>query len=72
MNLRITTDFARGICVGVGLVSVAALATLRGLPGPRLWRAERVSLGDRKALERAVRLAQESPEYLDACRAAGM
>jgi hypothetical protein len=56
----------------MGLVGVAALATLRGFPGSRLWRAERVSLGDRKALERAVRLAQESPEYLDACRAAGM
>jgi len=69
MSLRITTDFARGICVGVGLVGVAALAALRGFPSPRLWR---VSLGDRKSLERAVRLAQESPEYLDACRAAGI
>ena len=72
MSLRITTDFARGICVGVGLVGVAALAALRGFPSPRLWRAERVSLGDRKSLERAVRLAQESPEYLDACRVAGI
>ena len=70
--MRITTDFARGICVGVGLVSVAAVAALRGLPGHRLWRAERVVPGDRKTLERAVRQAQESPEYLDACRAAGM
>lgn len=72
MSVRITTDFSRGICVGVGLVSVAALAALRGFPSPRLWRAGRVTVGDRKALERAVRLAQESPEYLDACRAAGM
>ncbi|HEX7252253.1 MAG TPA: hypothetical protein VF376_05165 [Thermoanaerobaculia bacterium] len=70
--MRITTDFARGICVGVGLASVAAVAALRGFPSHRLWCAERVVPGDRKALERAVRLAQESPEYLDACRAAGM
>jgi hypothetical protein len=56
----------------MGLVGVAALAALRGLPSPRLWRPERVTTGDRKALERAVRQAQESAEYLDACRAAGM
>jgi hypothetical protein len=72
MSLRFTTDFARGICVGVGLVSVATLAALRGFPSPRMWRAARVTPGDQRALERAVRLAQESPEYLDACRAAGM
>ena len=72
MSLKITTDFARGICVGVGLVSVAAFAALRGFPSYRLGRAERAASGDRRALERAVRLAQESPEYLDACRAAGM
>ena len=72
MSVRITTDFARGICVGMGLVGVAALAALRGLPSPRLWRPERVTTGDRKALERAVRQAQESAGYLDACRAAGM
>ncbi|HEY6929958.1 MAG TPA: hypothetical protein VJA66_09815 [Thermoanaerobaculia bacterium] len=70
--MKVTTEFARGICVGVGLVSVAAVAALRGFASHRLWRAERPVPGDRKALERAVRLAQESPGYLDACRAAGL
>ena len=69
--MRVTSDFARGICVGVGLVSIAAIAALRGVPSSRLLRPTRVTDG-RKALERAVRLAQESPGYLDACRAAGM
>ena len=70
--MKVTTDLARGICLGVGLAGVAALAALRGFPSPRHWRSTRVTLGDRRALERAVRLAQESPGYVDACRAAGM
>jgi len=70
--MRLTTDFARGIFVGVGLVSVAAIAALRGFPSSRLSRATRATLDDRKSMERAVRLAQESPGYLDACRSAGM
>ena len=68
--MKLTTDFARGLCIGVGLVGVAAVATLRGLPNPRLWRADQRN--DRSALDRAARLAQESPDYLDTCRAAGI
>ena len=57
------TDLIRG---------VAAVASLRGLPNPRLWRADRIARNDRSALDRAARLAQESPDYLDTCRAAGI
>jgi len=70
--MKLTTDFARGLCIGVGLVSLAAVATLRGLPNTRLSRADRIGRNDRSALDRAARLAQESPDYLDMCRAAGI
>jgi hypothetical protein len=70
--MKLTTEFARGLCIGVGLVSLAAVATLRGLPNPRLWRSDRIAPNDRSALDRAARLAQESRDYLDMCRAAGI
>jgi hypothetical protein len=70
--MKLTTDFLRGLSIGVGLVTVAAVATLRGVPQSRLWRLERGVRDDRSALDRGARLAQEAPDYLDVCRAAGV
>jgi hypothetical protein len=69
--MRLTTDFTRGFCIGMGLIGVMALAALRGFPNPRSWRAGRAGT-DRAALDRAIRHAQEAPDYLDVCRAAGL
>jgi len=69
--MRLTSDFTRGLCIGMGLISVVALAALRGFPNPRIWRGVR-SPTDRAALDRALRHAQEAPDYLDLCRTAGL
>jgi hypothetical protein len=56
----------------MGLIGIATLAALRGLPNPRIWRMARVFPADRAALDRAVRNAQSAPDYLDVCRTAGI
>jgi len=70
--MKLTADFARGFCVGMGLIGIAALAAVRGLPTPRIWRMSRVFPLDRAALDRAVRDAQNAPDYLEICRTAGL
>jgi hypothetical protein len=65
------TGFARRWGIGVGLVAVAAIATLRGVPRPRLW-LDRTARSQRSAQDRAARPAQESADILDLYRAAGL
>lgn len=67
--MRLTTDFIRGMSIGVGLVTVAAL---RGAPQTWIQRLEGRETSERSALDRAARLAQQAPDYLDVCRAAGI
>jgi hypothetical protein len=70
--MRLTTDFIRGVSIGVGVVTVAAIATLRGAPQAWIRRLEGRGERARSALERAARRAQQAPDYLDVFRAAGV
>jgi hypothetical protein len=66
--MKLTADFARGFCVGMGLIGIAALAAARGFPNPRIWRIARVLPSDRATMDRTLRNAQKAPDYLDICR----
>jgi hypothetical protein len=70
-DMNRATGLAGRLGIGVGLLAVAAIATLRGVPHPRLW-LDRTVRGQRSAQDRAARLAQESTNILDRYRAAGL
>ena len=71
--MKNVSPFVGGIGAGVGLISLLA-ATLRWKSGPvgGLTFREAQETRARRNCQRAERLAQLSPDYLDACRAAGL